>query len=230
MEVPSGRLDILALAHKRIFLIELKIEPFKLEFIDKVLGYKKDLIELQNNGRLIAGEIDPILLVPQFRLSDLERCNEKGVLLKQYSPDKVLERFYNKMASISNFLTIRPMDYGVWNIHLINRALYALPQYSTVDQLFGVLKISKNTIRNHLRFAEQLLLANKFDDKYLLTDLGQKYVKLRDPSLSEKYAFLRSNQTVEKHYCKGSICIKYNFWNIQFSRNYIYFGTKFVSS
>ena len=62
--VPSGRLDILYAYKSHLLLVELKVVPFKKKFIQQVLEYKNDLIEFQNNGKMLKGEIYPYLLFP----------------------------------------------------------------------------------------------------------------------------------------------------------------------
>lgn len=193
MEVESGKLDLLTTAKNMLYLIELKVEAFKKDFLEQILGYKANLQDLQSKQKLIEGEIIAIILVPSFKQSDIHLCNNDAVILKEYSPDKVLIEFYRRMSGISNFLTIKPIDLGVWNIHLINRVLYNLSKQNTVNGLMQVLKISKNSIRNHLAFAEKLSLVRKEGLKYFLTDFGVDYVNARDSRLSEN--FLSEKQT-----------------------------------
>lgn len=193
-DVPSGRLDLLYVSRNELFLVELKVQPFEKLFLDQLLGYKGDLIELQSNNGLVKGNINAILLVTEFDPADERLCHDKGVLLKSYQPDKVLELFYSRMAGLSNFLTVRPIDLGVWHVHVINRALYALPEHNTIEKISDMLGIARNTVRNHLRFASLLGLVSRFEDKYLLTDLGRTYLECRDHSLSD---FMLSDQQTE---------------------------------
>ena len=41
--VPSGRLDMLYMYQKDLYLIELKISAFQRKFVQQVIGYKKNL-------------------------------------------------------------------------------------------------------------------------------------------------------------------------------------------
>jgi len=143
-----------------------------------------DLIELQNAHHLVSGNINAVLLVTSFSSDDNQTCLNKGIRLIKYNPGTVLETFYNYVAGVSGFLTIRPIDLGVWHIHVINRVLYLLSKYNTPDQLSEAIGIAINTVKNHLKFAMQLGLVRKYEGKYLLTDLGIAYVEARDPSLS----------------------------------------------
>ncbi|MEW6716409.1 MAG: hypothetical protein AB1345_02730 [Chloroflexota bacterium] len=184
LQLPSGRLDLLFVSLNRLFLIELKVEPFKMEFVDQIIGYKNDLIRLQNDNNLVQGDINAILLVTKFYSSDDHICGDKDVSLISYDPEAVLKSFYDRMAGVSGFLTIRPIDLGVWHIHVINRVLYLLPEHNTVESLSQAVGIAASTVRNHLRFGAQLGLVRKYHRKYFLTDLGISYVGLRDQSLS----------------------------------------------
>ncbi|OGP70281.1 MAG: hypothetical protein A2W09_08185 [Deltaproteobacteria bacterium RBG_16_50_11] len=197
MELPSGRLDLLTTAKNKLYLIELKVESFKNEFLNQVLSYRVDLEKLQEEEKLVAGEITTIILVPSFRHRDSQLCEDSQVVLKQYSPDNVLIEFYRRMSGISNFLTIKPVDLGVWNIHLINRVLYNLAEENTIEGLRSKLGIAKGTIRNHLLFAEKILLVRKEKHKYYLTDLGVEYVEGRDPKLSDSYLSERQTHLLQ---------------------------------
>jgi len=184
LPLPSGRLDLLFASLNRLMLIELKVQPFASSFLDQLLRYKQDLIELQRTGRLIAGDIDAILLVTRFDRIDEEACYGKAVRVVAYEPEGILRAFYDRVAGASGFLTIRPLDLGVWHIHVMHRVLYSLPEHQTLAQISSVVGIATNTVRNHLRFAEQMGLVRMHNDRHFLTDLGVSYVELRDPALS----------------------------------------------
>ena len=184
-ELSSGRLDLLFLSKSELFLVELKVEPFRTAFLDQVLGYRDELVALQNEGNLVRGEINTILLTTHFLPNEQEECRARGVTLACYEPANVLRSFYSQLAGLSNFLTIRPKDLGVWNIHVVNRVLYGLPRHNTIAEVSAAIGIAYNTVRNHLRFAGQLGLTSKFGDRYLLTDLGRAYVGSRNPTISD---------------------------------------------
>lgn len=184
-ELPSGRLDLLAVGQRRIFLIELKVEPYMSAFLTQVLGYQKDRIALQEAGQLLEGTIEPVLLVTAAGDSAYGECEAQGVILREYSPTDVLKGFYDQMAAQVDFLSVRPVDLGVWNIHLINRVLYSLSAHNTVNELAANLQIAWKTIRNHLQFATELGLVRQLKKRYFLADLGVEYVQARDPLLPE---------------------------------------------
>lgn len=184
-DLPSGRLDLLAVGRRRIFLIELKVERYQPAFLQQVLRYRQDLIALQEEDQFIHGPIDPVLLVVGATSSAYDECDSQGVLLKEYSPAEILKDFYGHMAAQVNFLSVRPIDLGVWNIHLINRVLYSLRTLNTLDELAANLQIAWKTIRNHLQFAGELGLVRRIEGRYFLADLGAEYVEARDPLLPE---------------------------------------------
>jgi len=184
-DLPSGRLDLLAVGQRRIFLIELKVERYKSAFLKQVLGYRQDLVALQEAGQFIDGPVEPVLLVIAAAKSAYDECEAREVVLREYSPANVLKGFYDHMAAQVNFLSVRPIDLGVWNIHLINRVLYSLPTRNTINDLAANLQIAWKTIRNHLQFASELGLVSQLNKRYFLADLGVEYVQARDPLLPE---------------------------------------------
>jgi len=183
--LPSGRLDLLAVGRRRIFLIELKVEPYKSAFLRQLDGYRQDLIALQEADQLVQGTIEPVLLVTAALDSAYAECEACGVTLREYSPTTILAGFYDHMAAQVSFLSVRPIDLGVWNIHLINRVLYGLTRHSTINELAAHLQIAWKTIRNHLQFATELGLVRQLNRRYSLADLGAEYVQARDPLLPE---------------------------------------------
>ncbi|MBC7263470.1 MAG: hypothetical protein H5T64_03820 [Chloroflexi bacterium] len=184
LPLPSGRLDLLFVSRNQLFLVELKVDLFRREFADQIAGYKSDLIQLQNTNNLVQGDINAILLVTKYSRDDARICTERDIRLIRYDPEAVLKSFYSQMAGVSGFLTIRPVDLGVWHIHVINRVLYTLPEQNTIEELSQTIGIASNTVRNHLRFGEQLGLVRRYGKRYFLTDLGVSYVRLRDESLT----------------------------------------------
>jgi len=120
------RLDILLAVGDEIFLIELKTEQFHRNHIKQILSYKEELMSLQQEKKLIGGNIVPVLLVTGFKESDFDACRESGIRIYSYSPIDILTKYYDKMASVATFLKIRPVDLGVFNIGLINRVMKGL--------------------------------------------------------------------------------------------------------
>lgn len=184
-ELPSGRLDLLYLGRNELYLVELKVEGFKPAFVTQVVGYRTDLLRLQSQNTLVSGRINALLLVTGFAPDSAHMADAEGVWVVYYDPELILRAYYDQVATLTDFLAVKPKDYGIWHIHLLNRVLYHLPEDNEVASLSQVLKLSRNTIRNQLKLAERLGLADKLGSRYLLTDLGRKYVESKDPSLGE---------------------------------------------
>jgi hypothetical protein len=178
------RLDILLLYQDQILLVELKAGPFQPEHVDQILIYRNELERLQQDKNLISGVITPIILVTAFREADLEACTKNGVRLHRYSPAEVLTKYYERLSSVASFMRLRPVDLGVFNIALINRVMQAL-ENGLINQkeICEFSKLSAKSVANHLRFAGELGLAARRDKRYYLTDLGLKYVSLREESV-----------------------------------------------
>ena len=176
----------------------------------QVDGYRSDLEDLQRNGTLASGKLHAILLVPEARAGDEALCTTASVILKTYSPERVFEAFYSRMAGRSGFLTVKPRDYGVWNVHLINRALAQLRTDATAGQIAQAIGLALGTTRNHLRFAEQLELVERKGRNFTLTDLGQKFVDARDPvladwSVSPQQAALLRDQVLKNPFASPTV-------------------------
>ncbi|MEW6171428.1 MAG: hypothetical protein AB1472_07745 [Candidatus Omnitrophota bacterium] len=177
MIVPSGKIDLLFLGETKLFLIELKVEEFNKNFVDQIVNYRDDLLKLQQDGKLINADINSFLFLPSYDSTDELVAKSANVSLKKYSPNEVLETFFRELSSLSSFLTVRPMDYGVWNIHLINRALSLLTKTKNLEELTTKIGISRNSIRNQLRLAEQLGLVSKLKNQFYLTKIGEEYIR-----------------------------------------------------
>lgn len=185
LSLPSGRLDLLLLGGVELFLVELKVTPYDQDHLRQITSYREDLREQQRQGKLARGTINPILLVTQHRPSDVEECLQAEVILRTYSPDSVLEAYYMRTSSNSGFLTVKPMDYGVWNLHLINRAVGLLIKEQNLNKIAQQADLAVSTVRNHLRFAAQLGLVRRQTRAYQLTELGEVFVEAQDPVLSD---------------------------------------------
>lgn len=189
------RLDILLAVGDEIFLIELKVETFHVNNIEQILTYKGELEKLQQEKKLIKGKIIPILLITDFKESDLKLCVQRGVRIYKYSPIDILTKYYNRVANIAKFMKIRPVDLGVFNIGLINRVMKGLENgLSTLKDFSEFRQLSTRSITHHLKFALEFGLVTQRNDRYYLTDLGLKYVSLADDSLSKDN--LSEGQTV----------------------------------
>ena len=193
MTIPSGRLDLLFATGQTLTLIELKVEDGRPEFVGQIQHYREDLEELQSQEKLVSVTIISVLLCPGFRRDAIEACGEAGVLATTYSPDEVLTEFFRALRPLADLIELRPTDFGLWNIHLIHRALYALDFTESVDEIAARIDLSKKTVSNHFRFAAQLKLIERDSDRIQLSRLGREYVAARNAdapphNLSEEQA------------------------------------------
>ncbi len=183
MPVTSGRIDLLFVSGTRLLLVELKVEPFKKAFLSQVKSYAHDLRELQNQGGLIESPIEALLLCPLFATDDEKGCLREGVQPVTYSPEEVLLQFFRELGALSRFVSLRPSDHGLWNIHLIHRALYSLPAHQTIASIARATGLSTRSVANHLRFARDLRLVVYRQQRVQLTETGEAYVAARDSDM-----------------------------------------------
>lgn len=188
MLLPSGRLDILYTYRSNFLLIELKAVPFQRKFINQILDYKNDLVEFQNAGKLLRGEIQPFLLCPSIRNTEKKFGQSEGVSCVDYSPEEVLKYFYQNIRPIASFVEIKPIDIGIWNLHLINKFIYEIQQTASVRELHGIVGGSKKTLYNKIKFASELRMIEwePNADTIALSSLGRKYVQAKDESYGER--------------------------------------------
>lgn len=187
MILPSGRLDILYTHGKQLLLIELKVVSFQKKFINQVIRYKKDLVRFQEQGKLINGEIHSYLLCPFSTNEQKQLATKNEIICLNYDPEYVLKHFYNNLKPISCFSEIKPIDIGIWNIHLVNDFIYLLEKVDSVSELKLSVRGSPKTLYNKIKFAEELGLIEwkPNNDKISLSAIGLEYIKCRD-NLYEK--------------------------------------------
>ncbi len=172
------RVDLLLANGKELCLIELKVTKFSDEYLTQTSEYVLELQNIQKQGRLVEGIIKPYLLVTDATRNDKEKCYSKGIELILYEPIDVLKNYYDNLSAIAPFLKIRPNDYGVFNIGLINRTIVELSQgFGKQNEIASKIKLSKGSVHNHLRVAQEFALVRERKQNYFLTDLGDKYVQ-----------------------------------------------------
>ncbi|HPT40642.1 MAG TPA: hypothetical protein PLQ44_03540 [Candidatus Paceibacterota bacterium] len=181
--LPTGRLDMLYVYQNELFLIELKVANFQKKFIQQVLDYKEDLRLLQKQGKLIDGYIQPFLMLPKTNSINKNEIESNGVLLQEYNPEDILNFFYSeKLRPIISFSELKPIDIGIWNIHLINKFIYYLKEINSIKELQTIIGGSPKTLYNKIKFSNELGLINwaKNGNYIALSKLGEKYVELKD--------------------------------------------------
>ena len=197
--IPSGRLDMLYAYKTELLLIELKIVAYRAKFIRQILDYKNDLFNFQQDGKLVNGEIVPFLVLPNIDKTDLRTVEKNGIKCCEYNPEDILKYFYNeKLKPITSFIELKPIDIGIWNIHLINLFIYDLQHTNSIKELQSIYKGSSKTLYNKIKFASELGLVIWMPNKdYIeLSELGKEYVvsadKLFQTQISDKQIKLGS--------------------------------------
>ena len=183
MLVPSGRLDLLYAYRTQLVLIELKTVPFQRQFVKQLTGYVEDLVDLQRGGNLLQGDISPYLLVTDATEPQVLNASMQNIGCVVYDPGKVLNYFYSSMKPIAFFTQTKPIDIGIWNIHLIHTLLYTIEEgIKSVTVLRKRIGGSARTLYNKIRFAHELRLIDWLPnaDAISLTALGQRYCRFKD--------------------------------------------------
>ena len=189
MLMPSGRLDLLYAHRTDLLLIELKAVPFQRQFVHQLSGYMGDLLKLQKEGQLLQGRIYPYLLVTQVTQAQVRTATASDIQCIVYNPAEVLSYFYNNMKPIALFTETKPIDIGIWNIHLIHKLLYPIENgINSVKELRKHIVGSPRTLYNKIKFADELRLINwaPNEDTISLTSLGQQYCESKDPILPSR--------------------------------------------
>ncbi|GHU42927.1 hypothetical protein FACS1894190_12830 [Spirochaetia bacterium] len=210
--LPSGRLDMLY-TYKTVFLLlELKIVAFQKKFIQQVLNYKHDLEEFQKSGKLLSGEIQPLLVLPSINKKDIDFAARQGVKCLEYNPEEILKYFYSdKLKPITSFVELKPIDIGIWNIHLINKFIFDLEKTNSVKILKAEYDGAQKSLYNKIKFSSELNLVNWMPncDNIELTALGKNYVNAKDTSyldrLSDKQSSLLRNFVMQNPYSSSVV-------------------------
>ncbi len=179
LKLKSGeqRLDLLIAHGKELCLIELKVTRFSDEYIDQINDYREQLLKLQSQGELVSGRLRAFLLVTGFTQKERELCESHNIEIVKYEPIDVLKDYFQHLSAVAPFLRIKPNDYGVFNLGLINRVLNALNKgIVKQEKLAEVTGLSKGSVHNHLRVAKEFGLVRERNKRYFLTDLGDKYL------------------------------------------------------
>jgi len=210
--VPSGRLDMLYAYQKDLFLIELKVSSFQKKFVQQIINYRNDLQLFQKQGKLVQGYIQPFLLLPEINQINKKNAKAEGVFCKEYNPETILKYFYSeKLRPITSFVENKPIDIGIWNIHLINKFIYYLEKTNSIKELQNIISGSPKSLYNKIKFADELglLILNSNNTHITLSELGKRYIYAKDDyfkdTLSEEQAKLLRNQVVENPYSSSVI-------------------------
>lgn len=206
----GDRIDLLFLSGNRIILVELKAVAFHRHFLLQALDYVGELKALQQNKRLIDGEITPYLLCTSMSDTGKKQCEAAGVVGVQYSIEYVFECFFATLRDTKSFITVRPRNHGLWNLHLLNRILYELDEPKLVTKLEKALRLSRSSTLSYLNMAAELLLVRSESQSWMLTDAGKQYVWSRDPSgtmdvISEDQSAVLQQVIIDNPFASGAI-------------------------
>jgi len=180
MRLKSGRerIDLLLSSQNYLCLIELKVVSFSKRWLKQIKSYRDELVNLQKIDKLIAGEIICYLLVTKASDKDVDLSKESNINIIVYEPIEVLKEFYKNLSTSIPFLKIKPNDYGVFSLGLINRALNQLKQGKTSQvEISKAIDLSKQSVHNHLKVAKEFGLVRERDKKFYFTDIGDQYVQ-----------------------------------------------------
>ena len=184
----SGMLDLLFIWKDELLLIELKTVPFYISVIDQINGYYNDLLHLQTINRLVNTNISKIILVPQATSSHVKLCDENNIKLVVFNVKLVLERFYENYKEITSFMNLKPGDFGVVRLGLLNSTMQHLSNGYNVKEIAIIENRSEKTIKNRLSVSTLLGLTGKSKSLYFSTELGVHFVEIAlciDDQLSE---------------------------------------------
>jgi len=174
--LPSGnRLDLLFLSATNLILVELKAVKSEIKFCEQVIGYRDELNELQQKGKMPALPLKSILACPVFLDSHRNFCVKNDIIPLQYSPYELLKNYYFKVKAVSKLITLKPSNHGLWNLHLLNRILYSIGSGTTIEKLTKPTELSRSNVGSYLRLSNELGLT-KTRPKVTLTELGKEYV------------------------------------------------------
>jgi len=172
------RIDLLLLSGKNLYLVELKVTRFEEKFLQQILNYRKELIELQNSDKLIAGNIFSYLLVTGAKKKQFELSKKYNINLIVYEPLDILKNYYENLSAVAPFLRIKPNDYGVFSLGLINRTLFQVSKGEIKqEEIAAKIKLSRQSVHNHLIIAREFGLVRIRNKNFFLTDIGDKYIQ-----------------------------------------------------
>lgn len=192
-KLPSGGIiDLLFLSSNNLLLLELKAVKSEIKFCDQVVDYRREINSLMPKNEFPTLPIKTYLICPEFLESHKDYCYKNDVIPIQFSPYELLKNFYFRVKAISQLISLKPSNHGLWNLHLLNRILYSINNETKLSDLISKTKLSKSTIGSYLRLADELGLT-KLKPNIILTELGNKYVKIRD--ISKSIEFISDAQT-----------------------------------
>ena len=210
LSLPDGsRLDLLFAAGRKLLLVELKVEACRKEFIHQIANYRQQVAVMQYQGQLPEGELVAYLLCPSFPEPMKALCQRASILPIAYDLHHVLMSFFERFHPLVSPMDIKPRNLGLWHLGLAHRALYALSQPLTLQQIAQSVNLSPSTVSSYLTLMKELGLVVEHEAKVSLTEAGEMYVRLRDPEaptshISEAQAALMRRLIMENPFASGT--------------------------
>ena len=211
ISLPDGsRLDLLFAAGRKLLLVELKVEACRKEFIRQIANYRRQVTAMQSQGQLPEGNLVAYLLCPSFPEPMKALCQQAGILPIAYDLHHVLMSFFERFHPLVSPMNIKPRNLGLWHLGLAHRALYALSQPLTLQQVAQRVNLSLSTVSSYLTLMKELGLVVEHEAKISLTEAGEMYVRLRDPEaptphISEAQAALIRRLVMESPFASGTV-------------------------
>jgi hypothetical protein len=189
----SGKLDLLCMYDNALVLVELKVVPFHSQIISQVNGYCGELEALQRQNKLINAPRHKVILVTSCSAADIKQCEQEAIRVYTYKPEQVLSKYFENFRELSYFLTLQSGDYGVVRLGLLCSTLRLLEEGNNQSQISASEGKSIKTIKNRLSVATLLGLVTRYRGEYFLTEMGESFVKTRDPILTDRLSVEQSN-------------------------------------
>ncbi|MBC8490152.1 MAG: hypothetical protein H8D45_29385 [Bacteroidetes bacterium] len=201
--LPSGnKLDLLFLSSTDLLLLELKAVRSDIKFCKQVIGYRNELVGLQDKQEIPNLPIKAYLVCPDFIEDHKKFCYENNVVPIQFSPYELLRNYYFKVKAVTLLINLKPSNHGLWNLNLLNRILYSISNENTVEELVKGTKLSKSTVGSYLRLSTELGLTIR-KPKVCLTVLGVNYVAKREQNATIEYISEELAEVLKEHIIKN---------------------------
>ena len=143
----------------------------------QILDYREDLRRLQKSGDLLEGEIESFLFVVQATERNIKAAATAGVRVVIYDPEKIMNAYFTRMASLSPFLQVKPKDHGTYSIRRMLRPLVQLSAGATkMDAIARKTSLGLHTVRHLLEGGKDFGLVRSKKPEFFLTDMGEEFV------------------------------------------------------
>ncbi len=180
-------LDLLYLYQNELLLIELKAVAFYDDIIDQINDYHNELIKLQNQSRLIKTRINKIVLVPEAKAQDFQKCQLHDIRLVRFDLEEILTQYYANFKELSAFLRIQPGNWGVTRLYLLRNTIYFVKRGMGINEIAATENLSVKTIRNRLSVAQLLGIIEKGAQKFEFTRIGDRILEADKKNIDEGF-------------------------------------------